>query len=175
LEETLEIFKVSTHEGVKTIVATPHIVEFPSESNWQRIKGGFYIVKKALRSQNIDIQIILGAELFISPNLPMKIKQNKGVTINSGNRYILLELPLQEIPAFTEETIFKLLIQNIVPIIAHPERYIEIQKDPTKLFHMVKKGVLAQINTGSLTGRYGRKVQKTAKTLLARNLIHVQH
>ena len=36
----------------------------------------------------------------------------------------------------------------------------------------MQKGVLTQVNAGSLMGRYGKKAQKTAKTLLSYNLIH---
>jgi protein-tyrosine phosphatase len=116
---------------------------------------------------------MLGAELFISPDLPEKIKENRGLTINNGNRYVLLELPLYEIPPFTEQTIFELQLLGIAPIIAHPERYHEIQRDHNKLLKLVKKGVLAQVNSGSLIGRYGKKVQKAARRLLTHNLIHM--
>ena len=173
IEESVEILKKALDEGVKAIVATPHVLEVPSECDWQRVRDVFNSLKQALISEKIDIEIILGAELFISPDLPQMIKQNRELTVNNGNRYVLLELPVQEIPPFTEQTIFELLVQEIVPIIAHPERYLEIQKDTNKLFDLVKRGVLTQVNSGSLMGRYGRKVQRTAKNLLYYNLVHM--
>jgi len=138
-----------------------------------RVSDAFNCLKKTLILQKIEIDVILGAELFISPELPQKIKEHRELTINNGNKYILLELPVQEVPLFTEQTIFKLLLTGIKPIIAHPERCSEIQRNPKKLFDLIQKGVLTQVNSGSLMGKYGKKVQKTAKILLTHNLIHM--
>ena len=173
IEESIEISRKAKDAGVNTIVATPHILERPSESNWQRVRDSFKSVKQRLRVKRVDIDLILGAEFFISPDLPKTIKENRELSINNGNKYVLIELPMNEIPHFTEQTIFELLLQGIVPIICHPERYIEIQKDANKLSNLIRKGALTQLNSGSLMGRYGKKVQKTAKTLLAHNLIHM--
>lgn len=173
LEESLRILKKAADEGVKTIVTTPHVLDGPSENYFQRIRNTFNVIKHALISDKIPIKIVWGAEVFIFHDLAQKIKGNKELTINMANKYILLELPVQEIPPFTEQTVFELLLQGIVPIIAHPERYLEIQKNANKLFDLVQKGVLTQLNSGSLTGRYGKKAQKTAKRLLTNNLIYM--
>lgn len=173
IQESIEILRKAADGGVKAIVATPHVLELPSENYWQRVSDTFNCVKEAVEWENISIEVILGAEVFISPDLPQTIKKNKWLTINNGNNYVLLELPVQEIPSFTDQTIFELLVRGIVPIVSHPERYLEIQNDTNKLFKLVKKGALTQLNSGSLRGKYGKKVQKTAKTLLARNLIHM--
>lgn len=173
LEEAIEIARQASDEGVKVIVATPHVLEVPSEKDWQRVTDTFNCLRRTILSQKINIDIVLGAELFISPNFPKAVKQNKALTINSGNKYVLLELPMQEIPFFTEQCIFEFLAQGIVPIIAHPERCLEVQKNTVRIHTLVKKGALTQINAGSLMGRYGKSVQKTAKTLFARNLIHL--
>jgi protein-tyrosine phosphatase len=173
MEESIEMLKKAAEDGVKKIVASPHVLDMPSESDWEKIRNVFNSLKKALIREKIDIDIILGAELFISPDLPMRVKQNKELTINNANSYILLELPVQEIPPFTEQTIFELLLQGIVPIISHPERYFEIQKDNRKLFDLVKRGVLTQVNPGSLIGKYGKNAQRTAKKLLSYNLVHI--
>ncbi len=173
IEESIEILRKAADAGIGAIVATPHVLEMPSETAWQGVRDTFNSLKQMLILEKIDIELILGAELFISPDLPQKIKENRELTINNGNKYVLLELPLQEIPSFTDQTIFELLVNGIIPIISHPERYLEIQRNPRKLFNLEQKGVLTQVNAGSLSGRYGKKAQKTAKTLFAHNLIHM--
>ena len=172
IEESIKILQKAADAGVTTIVATPHVLEVPSKSEWQRVNNVFNRLKQKIVQENIHIEMILGAELFISPDLPQSIEENRELCINNGS-YVLLELPMLEIPPFTEQTIFELQLQEIVPIIAHPERNLEIQQMPNTLPGLLPKGVLTQLNAGSLTGVYGRKVQKTARTLLKKNLIHI--
>ena len=173
IEESIEILKKAADKGIKTIVATPHVLGVPSENDNQKVKGAFNRVKKAIIREGIDIEMSLGAELFICPELSQMIKEHKEFTINNANKYVLLELPMQEVPIFTEQIIFELQLQGITPIIAHPERNLEIQKDSNMLFDLIQKGVLTQLNSGSLIGIYGKKVQETAKTLLYHNLVHM--
>lgn len=172
IEESIKILQKAADAGVTTIVATPHVLEVPSKTEWQGVSNIFNRLKQKIVQENIHIEMILGAELFISPDLPQNIEENRELCINNGS-YVLLELPVLEIPSFTMHIIFELLIKGIQPIVAHPERYFEIQKDDTKLSEIVKMGVLTQLNCGSLLGRYGKRVQKTARTLLKHNLIHM--
>lgn len=173
VEEAIEIARQASEEGVKVIVATPHIIEVPSEREWLKITETFHCLREILNLQKIDIDIILGAELFVSLSFPKAIKQNKALTINGRNKYVLLEFPMQEIPSFTEQCMYEFLIQGIVPIIAHPERCLEIQENNSRVHDLVKRGALTQMNAGSLLGRYGKKAKKTAQDLLAKNLIHI--
>lgn len=172
IEESIKILQKAADAGVTTIVATPHVLEVPSKSEWQEVSNIFNRLKQKIVQENILIEMILGAELFISPELPQSIEKNRELCINNGC-YVLLELPMLEIPPFTEQIIFELQLQAMVPIIAHPERNLEIQQMPNKINGLIQKGALTQLNAGSLTGVYGRKVQKTSRTLLKKNLIHM--
>lgn len=73
---------------------------------------------------------------------------------------------------FLEDTIFNLLSINVIPVIAHPERYSFVQEDPNILLDLIDKGVLFQMNYGSPSGLYGKEVKKTAIKLLKANMIH---
>ena len=70
-----------------------------------------------------------------------------------------------------DEMLYELTINNVVPIIAHPERYSYVQDDIKYLDHLKELGVLFQSNYGSLTGKYGRKCKKTIKKLLKNKYI----
>ncbi|MBO7561249.1 histidinol phosphatase, partial [Candidatus Saccharibacteria bacterium] len=56
-------------------------------------------------------------------------------------------------------------------ILAHPERYITIQKNPQIAVELHKKGVEFQSNFGSMTGKYGKHAEKTLKFLLKNDLV----
>ena len=70
-----------------------------------------------------------------------------------------------------KEVIYRLIENGYVPIIAHPERYPFIQKDPDYLFELSDMGALFQANYGSIIDMYGSKAKKTLKKLLKNDLI----
>ncbi|MPN34758.1 Tyrosine-protein phosphatase YwqE [bioreactor metagenome] len=63
-------------------------------------------------------------------------------------------------------------MKGIIPIIAHPERNEEILSEPVILSSMVQRGILAQINSGSITGLYGRKCRNMAMNLIKSGMAH---
>ena len=65
-----------------------------------------------------------------------------------------------------------LLGEGKIPIIAHPERNRAIAEKPERLERLVRHGALAQVTAGSLSGHFGKNVQKLALQLIEANLIH---
>ena len=57
-------------------------------------------------------------------------------------------------------------------IIAHPERYANIQKNPELVKEYIEKGCLIQCNYGSILGKYGKEAKNTIKYLLKNDLVH---
>src|SRR5207248_11295786 len=66
------------------------------------------------------------------------IQTGRLATLN-GSRYLLLELWHASWLPQTERVIFELQTFGIVPIIAHPERYLAIQRDPSRLAALVRQ------------------------------------
>ena len=59
-----------------------------------------------------------------------------------------------------------------MPVISHPERYLYVQKEPDLVYDLIEKGVLMQMNYGSIIGQYGKKAELLAEKLLENNMIH---
>lgn len=57
-------------------------------------------------------------------------------------------------------------------MIAHPERYTYIQRNPKKISEYFDDEVIFQSNYGSIIGAYGGDAQKTIKKLLKEKAIH---
>jgi len=76
------------------------------------------------------------------------------------------------IPIYTEELLYNLQLKGLIPIIAHPERNREIFENPDILAGLLERGILAQANSGSVTGLYGRKIRRTVMKLIKMGLIH---
>ena len=62
--------------------------------------------------------------------------------------------------------IYELRIRGIIPIIAHPERYSEVIRNPEVLNDFIEEGCLFQLNAGSIRGDFGKDSKKTAELLV---------
>lgn len=171
IEDSIKILKRAQAGGVKKIILTPHYMidyyEYPKEQIKERIK----ILQEECNKQEIDIELYQANEIYITNHMVELLKKNIASSIND-TRYVLFELPMNNEPGNLLEVIYSLLEDGKVPIIAHPERYSYIQKDPNKLIELIENGVLFQTNYGSILGQYGKEIQKTAKLLIENNFIH---
>ena len=171
LEESIEILKKAYENGVTEISFSPHYILGSSyNANNDKKEKLLKEIKKELKKQNIDIKLYYGNEVFVENNMLDLLKQKEISTINNSN-YLLFELPMNNKYNGINNLIFELKSKGIQPIIAHPERYLILQKDPTLITKMIDQGALFQSNIGSFYGYYGKEVQKTAFLLLKHNMI----
>ena len=167
-EETFELLAEAKKYGFKKIVATPHYIEKYFEKDKNEIKA---IAKNIIEEiQCKEIEIILGNELYFSKNIVHLLKENKASTIGNSN-YVLLEYPMNEKPLDIYEYIYMLQENGYIPILAHPERYQFVQKDPSILYDFVDMGVLLQANYGSIMGIYGKMAKLFMEKMLQSNLV----
>jgi len=124
-----------------------------------------------LAKQNININIHLGSEVFFKFNLT-KILDNPLTTIGNS-KYMLIEFQRLSFPEGYEDEIFKLQLQGITPIIAHPERYRPIQKDLNILKRWIERGYLIQIDCGSILGNFGKETQICSTSMVENELCHI--
>jgi protein-tyrosine phosphatase len=171
LEEALALAQVLVEEGISSAIATPHYNdEFPRRSA-SEIQARVHDMQHALNRNGIPLRLFPGHEALIKPGLLEDIQTGRLATLN-GSRYLLLELWNNEWLPETERVIFELRAAGIVPVIAHPERYRAIQRDPSRLATLQRQGVLAQLTASSLIGMQGRATRRCAEALLKKGLIH---
>jgi protein-tyrosine phosphatase len=173
LETALDMARIAVADGITAVAATPHFLEGSMENHRELIRQRVIEFQQALDKAGIPLQVLPGAEVYISPETPELLQKGQLMTINDRGRHLLIEFPLQSIPSFAEEVIFKIMVQGITPIIAHPERNVELSKQPERMLALAAKGCLLQINSGSLTGSYGQQVRKTAQLLVQSDLVHL--
>lgn len=170
IEESLEILRQAYLNGITDIVLTPHYIKDSKyNTNNKEKKKIFQELKKWLEISCININIYLGNEVYITED---PISLSKEISTINNSRYILIEFPLNTKYPLIEEFIFKLKKKKLIPIIAHPERYLEYYKDYKFFENLINSGCLLQGNIGSLYGRYGRKSKKMLIYMLKNNMIH---
>lgn len=171
INETFDIINEAISAGFTDIFLTPHYMSGAYTTDKTEIETKINVLKKELSDSNININLHCGAENYICQDLDCLIRDNVVPTLNNS-RYILFELPMNSKVIYLDNIIYKLISMNLVPIIAHPERYTYVQDNPNMLIDLIQKGVLFQSNFGSIIGEYGRAPQKTIKKLLKNNMVH---
>ena len=65
----------------------------------------------------------------------------------------------------------KLKDKGMTVILAHPERYEIVKKEPQIIKDFINMGCLMQCNYASILGYYGNGAKKTMKELLKKNYV----
>lgn len=168
---SVDMAKIFLDQGVKKIIATPHYIQGVTTNSFAENKVILADFRGRLKEENIPLEVYLGHEIMISPDIIRALEEKHIASLNNTS-YVLVELPMLDMPIYTDSILYELLVRGYQPIIAHPERYAPVVEDPSVLFELVEKGALAQLNLPSLEGKYGKKIAKTAQLLLEHNLIH---
>ena len=172
IEETFNMIKEAKNVGFDVIVSTSHYMEGYYETNVPEREVWVKAIHENLQAKNIDINLFLGNEIYMSDNIIKLLEDRKASTINDTS-YVLFELPLNVEPLNLYDTIYELQQYKLVPILAHPERYSFVQREPELIYDLVEKGVLMQANYGSIIGQYGKKAQMIVKKFFEGNMIHL--
>jgi protein-tyrosine phosphatase len=172
-EEALKMARIAQSDGIKTIVATPHLFRGGfATGDLASIEEKRRTLNDALGENGIEVGIKSGAEVHISHNLIDEIRAHRNSLAINGSAYMFIEFPSGHIYPGVKNLIFDLMSEGIIPIIAHPERNSVFARHPGLLYDLVQMGALAQANSGSLTGLYGREAGEAVIHFLKWNLIH---
>jgi protein-tyrosine phosphatase len=173
LDEAAEMARMAARDGIKKIVATPHLFRGDfTPQDLSIIPKKLDELRGILQKKRIDVEILKGAEVHITHNLIEEIRENRNYLVLDGSSYMILEFPAGHVFSGAKELLFEMLNGGIRPIIAHPERNYVFVHSPDLLFDLVNAGALAQANSGSFTGLYGKRVEEAAYRFLELNLIH---
>ena len=171
IEETFNLIKEAKSVGFEAIISTSHYIEEYYETNTPEREVWINAIYENLQTKNIDINLYLGNEIYLSENIIKLLEEGKASTINDTS-YVLFEMPLNAEPMNLYDIIYEMMQYKLVPILAHPERYSFVQKEPELIYDLIEKGVLMQANFGSILGIYGEKAQIIVKKFFESNMIH---
>jgi protein-tyrosine phosphatase len=170
MEDSIKMLKMAEAKGTKTIVATPHYIRGRYENHYDEVAALHAQLKLAAKASGINVEILLGQEVMLD-KYSLKLCKEKKLRGINGSSYMLIEFPFDNLPKDALDLIYELRLLDIKPIIAHPERYEYIYKTPTAINDFIEEGCLFQVNTGSLQGIFGKKVQSTAKLLVREGIV----
>lgn len=172
IEDSIQMIKQAIDAGVEVICATPHILNGVTSIFEEKINRTFQLLHSQVAERKLKIKLILGSEIYIRQDMD-SLSKFEFFSLNQTGKYVLMELPLGQLPSGVDRLIYGLQLEGITPIIAHPERSITEKNQPKSIENLIRLGALMQINAGSLLGYSGKLPRKTAELLLKQNLVHI--
>ena len=168
--EALKIASIAVNQGISHMAATSHgnYYTYTIEEYWDELQK----LQKELEKEKISLKLYPGMEIFVDEDIWESLEQKQLLTLNHTN-YILVEFPFEENPEVVISSLARLKQRGYWCILAHPERYLFMQRDEELAWYLADQGCVLQINAGSLLGSFGRKSEQLAKQMLDSGIISV--
>ena len=172
LEESLRMLRMAEASGVWAVAATPHCNIPGSRSNYasEELMEQLISLRQAVKASGSDLVIYQGMEVYATRQMPQLLEEQKAWTLN-GTQYFLTEFAFDEDPEFCRMILEDCFEAGFIPVIAHPERYFFVQKNPQIVYEWFCQGYGIQVNKGSLLGRFGRSTYDMAQLLMQHGLV----
>ncbi|ADE14466.1 Protein-tyrosine-phosphatase [Nitrosococcus halophilus Nc 4] len=172
LETALAMARLAVSDQITTIACTPHIYLGLYDNTVEGIQTAMERLRQALAAADIELELVMGADIQITPDLRKRLQAGEVPTLNSS-RYFLFEPPHHVCPPRFSELAFNLSAYGYVPIITHPERLTWIGDHYELFVELALKGVWMQVTAGSLSGRFGRRARYWGERMLDEGLVHL--
>ncbi|WP_347321049.1 CpsB/CapC family capsule biosynthesis tyrosine phosphatase [Rossellomorea sp. RS05] len=170
--DSIVLAKKAVSEGIHTILATPHHRNGKYENVRTDILHRVDELNKTLKEERVDLKVLPGQETRIYGEMVEDYRKGELLTLNQVSHYLFVEFPSNAIPGYAERLFYDLQNEGLVPVIVHPERNAEIMERPDKLYTLVKNGAITQVTAASLTGYFGKNIQRLSKQMIEANLTH---
>ena len=165
-EMSAAMLKEAWNCGIDHIVCTPHC----RWDNFSRELVEAQFDRLCEYADELDMQLTLGYEVYWKKLSEMGADWAPTLTFE-GTNLMLYELSTGSLPPNWQSRIFELQGMGLQLIIAHPERYMPIQKDLDVAYEMKEAGCLLQLSANFVDGGFRDKRKKTAIELLKQGLV----
>jgi len=159
VEMSYKMIEMLANQGVDTVIATPHFyydkISLDRFLKYRNIS--LELLKKYFEEKNIEKrpEIILGAEVKFFYGLDTFGRAEE--LCIKGTRYMLIEMPFEKWDIKMYATLARLSVnREIIPVIAHIERYLGFNSFKTIMEKLVEIGALLQANTSFFTSIFTR-------------------
>ena len=173
MEAAVAMARIARDCGVKKIITTPHFKGEPRALEAVGlIQHQLRLLRSRLKRENVEVELLPGAEVLCVPQTLELARTGRLPTLSTG-RYVLTEFYFDAGAGFMDETLEALRKYGYLPVVAHPDRYGAVQRDPELAARGFHRGIVLQVNKGSMLGAFGRRAEVTAIRMLYRGVAHV--
>jgi protein-tyrosine phosphatase len=172
MDESREMARLASSEGVTAIAATPHVrSDFPTTV--EQMERAVEALNRDFAKKRIDVTVLHGGEIDLERLSTMTAEEIERFSLAQTGRYLLIEVPSTGWPLYLDRRVFELRSAKVTPILAHPERNGEVRRNAAPLAAAASAGALVQVTAASLDGRLGRRVKQACERLLELELVHM--
>lgn len=165
IENSLELITGMRKLGYKKLITTPHVMWDMYKNTHDIIRQKLKTVQEAIKEAGIEVEISAAAEYFLDEHVEELLRDKEPLLTVSGNM-VLTEFSMAFPSMNIKDILFEMQMQGYQPIIAHPERYIYLDRNKEFYTELRDIGCLFQLNLLSMGGHYGRSVTELANYLL---------
>ncbi|WP_424493665.1 tyrosine-protein phosphatase [Salinimicrobium sp. GXAS 041] len=171
VEDSISLIKRFSEIGVKSFIATPHIMNDYYPNTPETVNNALEVLKQGLNNSGLrNIQVKAAAEYMMDQSFLEHIDNGQLLTLKDD--LVLVEMSYFQAPINLNEILFQLQTKKYKPVLAHPERYAFFHSKSLEKYKELKdRGCFFQLNILSITGHYGKNIQATAFQLLDAQLI----
>lgn len=170
MEYALQMLENAVASDVEWLAVTPHwrATEDADAALMAQLRTDFLQLQEA--AADLPIHLAVGGEVRVTDQLAAALIAGQVPTLNDS-RYLLTEFAPHTDGAAFMPALESILRAGYIPLVAHPERYTAVCRDPHIVQDWLDGGCHLQLTGGSVMGAYGRTVQRTAATLLRNDLV----
>lgn len=165
-QTSLKLARAAVKDGVTHAVVTPHTLNGRYINHKQDIIKLTDEFQQRLDEADIPLTVFPGQEVRLSGDLPQALADDDILFLDEDSKYMLLEFPSDDVPAYAKDMIFKVMQRGITPVIVHPERNQRILDEPTILQELIEQGCLVQITASSYMGTFGKEIEDVSREFI---------
>ncbi len=168
IDESRGGLKAMSASGITGVIATPHLAASQIETRaatgyLDRVAEAWIELESLVEKEFPRIKLARGFEVMLDTPHP---KLDDPLFRLAKTNFVLVEFPFMAIPPNSAYVIRELSESGLIPIIAHPERYVNMEPNVPLLPRWKEAGAYLQINAGSIVGAYGNKPKKLVWDIL---------
>ena len=170
LATSMEMLRELLKLGFTEVCVTPHQrngLFIPSQAE---IAESLQTFKKEAAGQQIPAVVRLGAENYWDEILIDRLRKHS-VPCYEDSQAFLFEVNPVIMPPRLEEALFEVRLSGYFPVVAHPERYVAVQRDLEFAENLAKQAAMV-VDLEAVAGDANRAQSKAARRLIEEGLAH---
>ncbi len=171
MEESLDMIETSYREGIRAIIATPHYGKWNPDYDKEYALGRFRELYDRVKSIHPDMKMFFGNEIFYGAGVVEELRKGHAMTLG-GTDYVLVEFSTEAEYSKIYEGMREFVNAGYRPVLAHTERYSNLQNDLKGMRSLIESGVYIQVNARSFLGKLFNRQTSWSKRMLDERMVH---